>query len=382
VTAAGDPYRTALLDWLACAAAGVEHPAARAARRAGDGLLERVAAAGCAGHVLDFDDTYEPGLVHASAPAAPAALLLAAELGLDLGAALEAFAVGWEATAAFARASHPALYERAWHPTAVCGSVGAAVACAKLLRLDPERTSNAIALALLRAGGLRAAFGSHGKAIQVGAAAAAGLHAARLAEGGVEAPLARIAHGVAGFEAAYGGRWQEPSTGGAIGDNWIKAHPCCLAAHAPIEAAAALPAATQKPVAVFVHPVARQAASFDDVGDGLQAKFSIPYLVAFTMLHGPPRVSDFDRVDEPAQALAQERVTVSVDPALGELEARIELDRRTASQVISPLGSPARPMDATGLADKVRALAGERLEGVLDDLSAPASIAIAAAGLS
>src|SRR5437762_13875097 len=96
-------YRVALLDWLACAAAGTAHPAARAARAAGRGLLERVAAAGCAGHVLDFDDTYEPGLVHASAPVAPAALLLAAELGHDLGEALAAFTAGWEATAAFAR---------------------------------------------------------------------------------------------------------------------------------------------------------------------------------------------------------------------------------------------------------------------------------------
>jgi hypothetical protein len=38
-------------------------------------------------------------------------------------------------------------------------------------------------------------------------------------------------------------------------------------------------------------------------------------------------------------------------------------------------------MDAAALAEKVRALAGERLDGVLDDLSAPACVAVAAAGL-
>jgi len=50
-------YRIALLDWLACATAGAGEPAARAARGAGDGLLERVTAVGTAGHVLDYDDT-------------------------------------------------------------------------------------------------------------------------------------------------------------------------------------------------------------------------------------------------------------------------------------------------------------------------------------
>lgn len=69
-------YRVAMLDWLACAARGVREPAARAARSLGD----RVALAGTAGHVLDFDDTYLPGVAHLSAATAPAALVLAAEL--------------------------------------------------------------------------------------------------------------------------------------------------------------------------------------------------------------------------------------------------------------------------------------------------------------
>src|SRR6186713_674708 len=95
-------YRVALLDWLACATAGAAEPAARSARAAGDGLLERVAWAGCAGHVLDFDDTYSPGLVHASAPVAPAALVLGAHLGRDLAQVLDSYAGGFEVTAALA----------------------------------------------------------------------------------------------------------------------------------------------------------------------------------------------------------------------------------------------------------------------------------------
>src|SRR4051794_14279454 len=188
-------YRLALLDWLACAAAGRSEPAAVAAQGAGDGLLERVTAAGCAGHVLDYDDTYTPGLVHASAPVAPAVLVLASELGHDLDAALESFASGWEATAALARASHPGLYERGWHPTAVCGTVGAAVASAGLLQLDEHGARSAVALSMLRAGGLRAAFGSSGKALQVGAAAAAGVEGARASPPGAGGPVRGVGAG-------------------------------------------------------------------------------------------------------------------------------------------------------------------------------------------
>src|SRR3954453_4387781 len=179
-----DPYRVALLDWLACAAGGLEQGAARAAASAADGLASRVAALGTAGHVLDFDDTYPAGLAPLSAPVAPAALVVGAEVGATVGDVLAAYADGFEAMGALSAANHPAIRERGWHPTAVCGGVGAAVACAQLLGLDEERRELAVRLALLQASGLQAAFGSDGKALQVGLAAAAGVTAARLAEAG------------------------------------------------------------------------------------------------------------------------------------------------------------------------------------------------------
>ncbi|MDP9189109.1 MAG: MmgE/PrpD family protein, partial [Actinomycetota bacterium] len=122
-------YETALLDWLACAQRGRQEPAAQAAAQLGDPVLH----AGTAGHVLDFDDTYLPGIAHLSAPTAPAALVVGAELGRSVGDVLQAYVAGFEAMGALARASHPALYDAGWHPTAVCGGVGAAVAAAELL---------------------------------------------------------------------------------------------------------------------------------------------------------------------------------------------------------------------------------------------------------
>ena len=225
-------YETALLDWLACAARGTQEPAARAAAELGDQVVH----AGTAGHVLDFDDTYLPGIAHLTAPTAPAALVVGAELDRSVGEVLAAYAKGFEAMGALARASHPALYDNGWHPTAVCGGVGAAVAAAELLDAPREP---AVALALLQASGLRAAFGSQGKSLQVGLAAGAGVQAARLAQAGARVPLEAAARG---FEHATGGTYAEPSAGEqpAIEENWIKAWPCCLQTHGAIEAAAGL----------------------------------------------------------------------------------------------------------------------------------------------
>ena len=376
-----DRYRLAFLDWLACAARGARERPARAARAAADGLAGRVTAAGCAGHVLDYDDTYAPGLVHASAPVAPTALLLAAERGLAMWDCMRAYEAGFEATAALARAGHPVLYERGWHPTSVCGVAGAAVTAAQLLGLDASREQSASALALLRAAGLRAAFGGDGKALQVGQAAASGLEAARLAEAG-----ATVSHddAVRGFEASYGATWARPDGERAIRENWIKAYPCCLMTHAAIDAAARLRGDARLPdgeLTVTVHPTARMAAPYDDPVDGLQAKFSIPYTTAYSMLHGAPGIDSFAAPDAAARSFAAERIRVRTDPTLLETEARLEAGGRVLSAVHHAHGSPQHPMDAGALARKVDQLA-PGLRGVLDDLGTPARDVAAVAGLA
>lgn len=391
------PYEVAFVDWLACACAGADQRAARAVRDSGSDLLTDVAFAATAGHVLDFDDTFSEGVAHVSATSAPAALVVAAHLGLSLGAALEAYAEGFEVTAALAEASHPALYDAGWHPTAVCGPAGAAVAAATLLDLGPQQREAAVAISLLRAGGTRGAFGTDGKSIQVGMAAGAGVQAALLARGGATVDP-RVVHGPLGFEEVFGARLPpaiaagslagdgagDAGDGGAIERNWIKLYPSCLGTHSPIEGAERARAAgyllDDERLEVVVHPVGRQAAHLDMVTDGLSAKFSIPYCVAFTLSHGPPRVRDFGSVDA---ALGQRTslIDVTLDPSLPEFGAVLRAAGREVARVQCPKGTPDRPLTAPELEGKVADLTGGRLDGMLADLAAPAATAIDAAGL-
>ena len=379
-----------LIGWAALAPAAGSGPP-QAVRSLGDELPARVAFAGTAGHVLDYDDTLPDGVAHVSAPCAPAALVLADELHLSLGAMLQAFAEGWEAMAAAATASHPGLYDRGWHPTAVCGPIGAAVTAAGLLELSGPQREHAVALAVLRAGGTRGAFGSDGKAIQVGLAAAAGVQAALLARAGAVVD-ARAVHGELGFEGVLGaivptfvGQGGGPGNGArAIKRNWIKLHPSCLGTHAPIDAAAQARDEGYRfdggHIVAAVHPVARQAAHLDDVSDGLAAKFSIPYCVAHALVHGAPGVHDFAALDAGTRERSA-RVSVVVDESLPEFGAVLSSGDRELVRIGCPQGAPERPASPADLAAKLSDLAGDRLNGVLDDLDAPASRAVEAAGL-
>jgi hypothetical protein len=51
----------------------------------------------------------------------------------------------------------------------------------------------------------------------------------------------------------------------------------------------------------------------------------------------------------------------------------LEVDGRPAAYVVAPRGCPANPLDPAALRAKVRALAGNALDGALDDPARPAA---------
>ena len=140
------------------------------------------------------------------------------------------------------------------------------------------------------------------------------------------------------------------------------------------------PHAARAICAVRVHPLSLRAAPVERPRTGLEAKFSIPYLVAWALIHGRPGVEDFADVDEQVLAAA-ERLVVEADEALGQSEAVIDRDGYELARVVEALGSPSRPMNEAELEQKVRSLAGAGLAPALDDPAAPAAGALSAAGI-
>ena len=338
---------------------GASEPAARAAAAAGDPVV----ALGTAGHVLDFDDTYLPGIAHLSAPVAPAALVLGAHENATVGDVLAAYADGFEAMGALAAAGHPALYDRGWHPTAVCGAVGAAVAAARLLGADRD---TAAALAALRAGGLRAAFGSDGKSIQVGLAAATGVAAARLAAAGATVPDDRIA---AAWRDAYGGDWdtsaqRAPSTRTGSRRGRAACRPTGRSSARSASTAYPTGRSPCSPTRCRARPPATTASR----------RRCRPSSRSPTRPRSPScaaaRASTTSPRSTPRSSSLAERIEIRTDTALGESEFALLAGDEELARVDAARGSPLHPLSAEDLRAKVHDLAGDRFDDLADDTPA------------
>ncbi len=147
-----------------------------------------------AGHAWDLDDWEEPGNTHPSVVLLPA-LLAAAHLkpasGTDL---LAAYAVGAEIIMRLGEAVTLDHYARGFHSTATLGTIGAAGAVSRILRLTENQTAHALALSVSQTTGYTLQFGSNAKPLQAGWAARNGLEAALLAAQGTTAQTHVLDH--------------------------------------------------------------------------------------------------------------------------------------------------------------------------------------------
>jgi 2-methylcitrate dehydratase PrpD len=147
---------------------------------------------GTAGHALDWDDTQLATsadrifglLTHPTMPPLVAALAVGEPQRISGKQLLEAFLTGFEVECKIAEAIHPNHYKKGFHTSGTVGTFGAAVAAAKLLKLDATQTAHMLAIAASSASGIRVSFGSMTKPLHVGRAAQNGVVAAELAARG------------------------------------------------------------------------------------------------------------------------------------------------------------------------------------------------------
>ncbi len=363
--------QTALIDTVAVALAGADHPLTTLV--AGLPAAARWAAQA---HVVDYDDLHLPSTTHISTVCVPAAAatggdarayLAGAGVMARLGAAL-----GWD------------HYSRGWHATSTTAPMAAATVAATAMGMDVERTATAIALAVSSAGGVQRAFGSDGKAIQVGLAVDAGIRAAQLAADGASADLRVVDAWLAlvsepPFDLALGSPEMIP--GGLA----VKVYPCCYAVHRPIACAAEVavdldPSRVDR-IDVWLKESAVQPLVHHRPTSGLEAKFCLEHALAVGVIDrfaGFHSFSD-DAVHRPEVARLTRNVTVHLSPGgdgLLDDVVRVQLttsDGETHSGEIDiPPGAPGRPVSRDQLAQKVRDCVGDRAETVLaadwDDL--------------
>jgi 2-methylcitrate dehydratase PrpD len=329
---------------------------------------------GVMSHVLDFDDTHIPTIIHPSGPALAAALPLAELRGASGRELLAAFTFGVEAGCRVALALGKAHYDVGWHVTGTAGTVGAAAACSRLLGLDQSQTHNALSIAATEAAGQRVQFGAMTKSLHTGNAAANGAIAALLAEKGYTASRE-------GFEGARGllnaastaPSPEELSEG--LGERWetfrigIKPYSCGVVTHPGIDAVRALARATKAPaedvehIELGVHPLVMELTNKREPRTGLEGKFSIAFAGAITWLEGTARHRQFtdEKVNRTDVKELHDRIGVVEDSVIGQTEAKATVRLRggeiRTEHVRHATGTPENPISDEELREKFTELA-------------------------
>ena len=141
---------------------------------------------GTAAHAFQLDEVHAGATLHPGSVVIPAALALAEAAGGVSGADfLVAMLAGYEVGIRVGRATGGRMFKRGYHNQGTTGTIAAAVAAARILKLDANATMHAMGLAASQAAGLMAVQeGANAKAFHSGRASQSGVYAALLARDG------------------------------------------------------------------------------------------------------------------------------------------------------------------------------------------------------
>jgi 2-methylcitrate dehydratase PrpD len=348
--------RQCLMDWFAVTIAGASEPAVQILRddMLGEGAhaVASLLAAGCktsamnaalingtASHALDFDDVNLAILGHPSVALLPGLLALGEERGESEQDVLTAFIAGYDAVCRTGALMSPGHYDHGFHCTATVGTVGSAVACARLMNLDAETTAVAIGIASTMASGLKSMFGTMCKPLHAGMAAQRGLQAARLAARGFSSrpDALECAQGLAATQSVN----FNPEVAMAdlpldhhLRANLFKFHASCYLTHGAIEAGGmlreenAVSSNAVESIRIRVSPVTDRVCNIAKPTTGLEAKFSLRLTVAMALAgrdtSGIATFSD-DVTSVPELVRLRDLAEIEFDPSFGEAKAGVTI---------------------------------------------------------
>jgi 2-methylcitrate dehydratase PrpD len=327
---------------------------------------------GITSHTFDFDDTHLKTIIHPAGPVASAVLALAEYTGASGRELIDALVLGIDVSCRVGNAMYPEHYDRGWHITGSTGTLGAAAACARLLKLDVQKTAMALGIAASQPVGMREQFGTMTKPFHPGGAARAGLMSALLAKQGYTAsPKALEAPRGMMQTVSTKNDWTEIT--GELGQrfeisfNSYKPFACGIVIHPSIDACAQLRAQGVTPeqiasIELKVHSLVLELTGKKEPQDGLQAKFSVYHGCAAGLTFGRAAEDEFsDEVVNRADMVALRRKVVatvddSIDEASADVTAVLTDGRRIHVFVKHAIGSLQNPMTDAMLEAKFRGM--------------------------
>lgn len=261
---------------------------------------------GTKAHILDFDDYFLP--FHPTAAILPAVLAIAEKHHLNGKDVLLGYVTGFEVEANIASILGEQHHDIGWHSTSVLGSLGAAAAIAKMLKLDEGKISMALGIAGSLSAGLIKNFGTMTKPLHAGNANGNGIMAALLSHKGFTADR-NILEGPLGLIEILGS--QEDSgikeTDKELGRDFyiispginIKPYPSCAGSHWAIDTV--LDLKREHSIAVGditdiecrAEPELRRVLIHSQPKTGLEGKFSLEFCLSVALIDGEVSLRHF-----------------------------------------------------------------------------------------
>ncbi len=298
---------------------------------------------GTSAHALDYDDSHASVHGHPSTFLMPVVMALGEEFKVSGKEALEAYILGLEAAAKIGKGviTTAEFYEKGWHPTAIVGTLGAAVAGAKLLKLNVDQTQITLGIAASLASGSKQNFGTMTKPLHAGNAARNGVLAAMLAKKGFTADR-NILEAKFGFCNLFAKKDQydlERITAG-LGQPYelvdpginLKPYPCCRGTHTSLDAMFELIRKEKispddvESIEVRIVPLHSTTLIHSNPQTGFEGKFSLQFCMAIAMVDKQAGMAEFTdaKVHEAAIQNLIRRTKMIPDPAMDEIKNKLK----------------------------------------------------------
>jgi len=323
------------------------------------GMPQAALANGYAGHALELDDNFHPGLGHSGTVLFPALWAVADGCDATVFDVIDAFIVGTEVLARVGQSAGRGHTDLGWHGTSTIGTLGAAIACARLLSLNATQMSNALSIATSMASGTKAQFGTDAKPLQAGIAARNGVEAALLARHGIGGNVAGY-EGKCGFISLYTNPAQNdlalfapPAADEPLAiERWgfaFKRHPCCGSSHRAVDGLLELmkehrfTANDVDAIHVEVGAGNAQNLKFPCPITAAESRFSMHHAIAVTLRKGHMDLDDFTdaAANDPENRRLGAKVRMGVSGTEGK-DNPVDPDKRVPHTIHVALRNGAR----------------------------------------
>ncbi|MFD1037328.1 MmgE/PrpD family protein [Virgibacillus byunsanensis] len=260
-------------------------------------------ALGALSHAIDYDDISVHQIGHPTVVLAPILFTLGYQQKKSGKEIFDAYVAGYEVIARISKSAARTQYEKGWHTTSTIGVLGGTVSAARLLGLSQDQTENAIGIATSLASGLRANFGTMTKPLHAGWAASNAIFAAELAKDNFDSSEEAL-DGVNSYFQAFGGQidyevWQNKEEL-VIDDGLVlKPYPSCGLTTRLIDCGIELHSKVIdqlhdiKSIDCRVSPLTLKVLKYPQPASGLEAKFSLEYCVAQSIISGEMKIQHF-----------------------------------------------------------------------------------------